>query len=291
MKYLALTLLMCSAALASAQIKVELVLERKQYLPNEPLFVGARIINHSGQTLKFGKDSKWLSFHVDPTGNAVVQQTAPVPVEGEFEVQSSFMGTRRVDLTPCFDFSKPGRYYVTATVRVDEWGQQISSEPKTIEIFPGTTVWEQSFGVPNSIDKAGVPEIRKYSLLKANHVDQKRVYVQVADEYGSKVFAVFPVAPVISSREPAVLLDRGNNLHILAPIGRQSFGYYVVNPSGSLVVRQRHDYLETSAPRLSSAPDGSVGISGGYRKVTADDLPPRPESRAKLEVPPEKTAP
>ncbi|MEW6306048.1 MAG: hypothetical protein AB1705_21435 [Verrucomicrobiota bacterium] len=290
MRYLALIILLCLAGAASvrAQIKVEIVLDRKQFVPGESLVVGARIINHSGQPLKFGRDPGWLQINVEPTDNSVVQRLAPVPAVGEFELESAMMGTRRIDLAPCFDLSKPGRYHVTATVLVAEWNQQITSEPKAIEIFPGTTVWEQKFGVPNA-DRPDSPEFRKYALLKANHTDQKKYYVQVTDEYGVKTYGVFPVAPVIASREPLVLLDRRSNLHLLAPTGRISYGYYVISPSGNLILRERHDIAGNSFPRLRPAKDGEVNVVGGARKESPDDFPPPPT--AKLEPPLEKPRP
>jgi len=54
-----------------------------------------------------------------------VSPLGEVPVTGEQSVESSMVASRRVDLMPYYDLSKPGRYTVTATVKLKQWKQEI----------------------------------------------------------------------------------------------------------------------------------------------------------------------
>src|SRR5262249_45907959 len=84
--------------LGAAQVSVDLALDQDQYLPGESLIVGVRITNFSGQTLHLGKDSDWLHLALEGRDNYVVPTTADLPVQGEFQVESSKVVTRRVDV-------------------------------------------------------------------------------------------------------------------------------------------------------------------------------------------------
>src|SRR3989454_8507268 len=89
------------APLVSAQVSVDLALDQDQFLPGESLMVGVRITNFSGQTLHLGKDNDWLRVTLEGRDNYLVPTTADLPVQGEFDVESSKVVTRRVDVAPC----------------------------------------------------------------------------------------------------------------------------------------------------------------------------------------------
>src|ERR1019366_2523625 len=65
----------------------------------------------------------------------VVIRNGEVPVVDEFDLESSQMATKRVDLQPYFVMGKPGRYKVTATVRFKEWSLTVSSAPKHFDVI------------------------------------------------------------------------------------------------------------------------------------------------------------
>src|SRR5207253_2184787 len=158
----------------SAQVSVDLALEQDQFLPGESLEVGVRITNFSGQTLHLGKDNDWLHFTIEGRDNYIVPTSGAVPVEGEFEVDSSSVATRRVDVAPYFALTRPGRYLVTATVKLKQWDQELVSKPRAFNIIAGTKLWEQDFGVPNAAGQP--PEVRKYALQQAIHLKQMKLY-------------------------------------------------------------------------------------------------------------------
>jgi hypothetical protein len=273
---------------APAQVSVEIVLDQEQFLPSESVPVAVRITNRSGQPLRFGADANWLTFSVESTDGFVVIKNSDVPVSGEFDLDSSQMATKRVDLAPYFVLSRPGRYNLTATVRIKEWHAEVASPAKAFDIINGAKLWSQDFGLPAP---AGVtnsaPEVRRYTLIEANYLrSQLRLYVQVSDESGTRVLKVSAVGPLVSFSQPEAKLDRLSNLHVLYQSGARAFTYSVVNPNGDVIQREIYDYFN-SRPRLSVNDNGDVVVTGGVRRIKPAELPlVKPPN----EVPPQRGA-
>ena len=133
---------------ASAQVTVDVVLDQEQFLPSETLPVAVRITNRSGQPLHLGADSNWLTFSVESVSGPVVVKKTDVPVQGEFDLGSSQVATKRVDLAPFFELTRQGGYRLTATVRIKDWDVAIPSPPRAFEVIDGAKLWSQTFGLP-----------------------------------------------------------------------------------------------------------------------------------------------
>ena len=259
---------------ASAQITVEVLLEQEQFLPSEAVPVAVRVTNRSGQPLHLGADGNWLTFDVESADGLIVVKNAEVPVLGEFDLNSSQMATKRVDLAPYFGITKPGRYRVVATVRVKDWRAETMSPPKNFDVITGAKIWAQDFGVPAPAGTTnGQPEVRKYTLQKANYLrTQLRLYVEVSDPSESQVFKVVNIGKTVSFSSPETQLDRFSNLHVLWQSGASHFTYAVVNPDGALARQEVYDYASVR-PRLDLADDGTVTVYGGVRRVQAEPMP------------------
>jgi len=258
----------------SAQVTAEVTLEQEQFLGGEALPAAVRVTNRSGQTLHFGSEPDWLTFLVESRDGFIVVKNGEVPVLGEFTLESSEVATRHVDLAPYFALPRPGRYHVTATVRVKQWDATLTTKPKSFDIIQGAKLWSQDFGVPAA---AGVtnqlPEVRKYTLQQANYLrTQLRLYLRLTDAAESKVIKVFSLGPMVSFSQPEPQLDKFSNLHLLYQNGARSFSYTVVTPDGDVVVRQTHEYAN-SRPRLQLDPDGKLVVAGGMRRVSSNDVP------------------
>ena len=264
---------------ASAQVSVEVALDQEQFLPGESLPAAVRITNQSGQPLHLGAEANWLTFDVESADGSIVVKNAEVPVLGEFELDSSRMAIKRVDLQPYFGLSRPGRYHVTATLRIKDWSSEVSSPLKSFDVITGVKLWSQDFGVPPSAGVTnGEPEIRKYTLEKADleaanfQNSPLRMYVQVSDETEARVFKVVPVGQMVSFSHPDTQVDRLSNLHVLWQSGASIFTYAVVNPDGELLRQEIYDYLN-ARPRLNLNSDGDVVVAGGVLRVRPEELP------------------
>jgi hypothetical protein len=274
---------------ASAQISVDITMDQEQFLPSEKLPVAVRISNRSGQTLHLGADADWLVFNVESSEGFVVVKNAEVPVIGAFDLESSQVATKRVDLQPYFGLMRSGRYKVTATVRIKDWQAEVASPPKNFDVISGVQLWSQDFGVPVVAGVTnGAPEVRKYALQEANYLrSQLRLYVLVSDATGSHVFKVLQIGKMVSFSQPETQLDATSNLHILWQSGAATFVYVVVDPDGGLVQQEIYDYV-SARPRLNVNADGSIVVVGGSRRTTVresvDEMPmvnPPPPAPAK----------
>jgi len=270
-----ITLILTLAALsyfrAAAQVSVELALEQEQFLPGETVQVAAKITNRSGQQLHLGADSTWLTFNVESADGFVVIKKSEVPVTGEFDLESSQLAIKRVDIEPYFGISKPGRYKITATLHLPNWNQSPTSEPKAFDVINGVPLWSQDFGVPAGTNAA--PEVRKYSLEEANYLRaQLRLYVRVSDGSGAQVFQVTPLGMLVSFSQPEAQVDRTSRLHVLWQTGAQMFYYCLITPDGTVEKREIYDYFN-SRPRLVVNGNGDVLVTGGVRRAAAGSLP------------------
>ena len=254
----------------SAQVTVELMLGQEEFLPGEPLPVTVKITNQSGQRLYLGTEPNYLTFSVESVDGFVVAKNSEVPVSGPFDLQSSQMGTQRVDLAPSFSLTRPGRYKITATLRIKAWGLELHSAVQTFDVITGAKLWAQDFGVPTN----GLPEMRRFTLEQAAYLhSQMRLYLQVSDVPEARIYRTLPLGPSVSFSRPEAQLDHNTQLHVLWQSGAQSFDYRVVNPEGDIVERQIYDDLNTR-PRLNVDDNGDVTVVGGVRRPKPGELPP-----------------
>ena len=271
---LGLALLTAGLTEVCAQVSVEITLPQDQFLPSETLLAAVRIINHSGQKLHLGGERDWLAFGIEARGGSVVPKLGDPSVVGEFDLDSSTVATKRVDLTPYFNFAEPGSYLVTATVKIRGWDREFVSRAKPFDIIRGAKLWEQEFGLPTSSEVANAtPEVRKFILQQASYLKgQLRLYMRLTDASGARTFRVVPIGQVVSFSRPEGQVDKWSNLHVLYANGAHSFSYTQFNPEGELLVRETYDYA-TTRPRLQINEEGKISVTGGARRVTPKDVP------------------
>ncbi len=268
---------------AWAQVEVSLAVEQTQFLPREALRVGVRITNRSGQTLRLGQADNWVHFLVETQAGVPVPATGPLDVVRPFEIESSKVVTRFIDLAPAYALIQPGRYQISVEVSIKEWDQKLESKPVDVEIVKGFKIWEQNFGLPKSTaDDALPPEVRKYSLVKLQALDKIRLYACVSDRNETLVYRAFPIGSMVSFSKPEVQLDKDSNLHVLNQSGSKWFFYAIVTPLGELKLRQTYHY-GSIRPTLRPDGEGGIHVSGGLRQITKDDYPPIEDEVVKVE--------
>ena len=253
-------------------VNVEVTLEQDQFLPDEDLRVAVKVTNHSGQTLKLGKDADWLTFSLESRDNQTVPQLGIAPVAGEFSLESSLAGTKRINLTPYFNFSRPGGYRVVATVKIPQWNGLITAKSKMFEVVSGTRLRDIEFGVPPDGNSATSPEVRHYILQQAVYMKHMRLYVRLTDASGVRTLKLHSLAQMTSFTKPEAQLDKFSNLHVLTQTGARSFMYVTINPDGQILSRETHDYAD-SRPVLKFNAEGRVRVFGGVRRITQTDIP------------------
>lgn len=265
------------ATAAPSGVSVEVTLDQNQFLPGEDLTVAVHVTNLSGREIELGDNNQWLTFYIQGDNGYIVPQVGAVPVMGKFTLHSAQVGTRRVNITPYFGISRPGRYRLTATVNLPQWGDQVSSKPTTFMILTGihlVNAPELEFGVPSKTgDSNQPPEIRKYILEKATYAHELKLYLRITDSSGHRTLHVFPIDRMVSFSAPEAQIDGYSNLHVLHQTGARAFNYSVIDPDGKVVLRQTYDYTATR-PVLRKNDEGKIFVSGGIRMISSHDFPP-----------------
>jgi len=268
--FLGLSLVAALSFRATAQVDVTLALDQEQFPPAETIPLAVKITNRSGQPLHLGADAAWLTFDVESSDSLVVNKFAEVPVTGEFDLESSQMATKHVDLQPYFSVGRPGRYKITATLHIPNWSKPVNGGPKYFDVVNGAMLWTQDFGLPTA---GGDPEVRKFTLEQANYLrSQLRLYVRLSDATDERVFKVAALGPMVSFGHPEAQVDRESHLHVLWQGGARMFNYCLVNPDGTVAQQETYDYYNTR-PRLAVNETGGVSVVGGVRRPKSAEIP------------------
>lgn len=264
----AIAALVCSRA--AAQVTLDVALDQEEFLPGESIPVAVKITNQSGQRMHLGVELDWVTFSVESADGYVVTKNSEVPVTGEFDLESSQMGTKKVDIAPYFIMSRPGRYTVTATLRLKNWGVELTSTPKQFDVVSGVKLWSEDFGVPAA---GGVPEMRRFTLEQASYLhDQMRLYIQLSDAAESRVYKTMALGPTVSFTRPEAQVDRTSELHVLWQSGGHAFDFCRISPDGSLLNREVYDDFGIR-PKLVVNENGEVLVVGGVRRPKPGELP------------------
>lgn len=260
-----------------AQVEVRVTLPQEQFLPGESIEAAVRISNLSSAKIAFGTTPDWLRFNVESTDEYIVNRIADTPESGEFSLEPSTRGTVRFDIQPLFELSRPGRYRLTATVRVSPTEEVVSS-PVFFEVFRGTRLWERAFSTPSAV--AGQEPIRrKYLLQQATHLRDVRLYVRVTDEAELATLKVIGLGRTVSFGRPACAVDRQSHLHTLHQTGADTYSYHLISPHGVLLVRRTYEF-DARRPQLRVNEAGEVAVIGGSIRRSADDVPSAPKEEA-----------
>jgi hypothetical protein len=256
---------------AAGQVSMDLALDQDEFLPNEPIRLAVKITNTSGQQMHLGADPRWLTFSMETADGTVVVKNGEVPVVEEFDLESSQMATKHVNLQPYFQITRPDRYKVIATMHVKEWGLTVNSAPIHFDIIQGAELWSQNFGVV--VGTNGPPESRKYTLIKASYLQkQLRLYVQVSSNDSENILRVAALGPLVSFSAPEEEVGRSSQLHVLWQTGAQSFSYVIVGANGTVISRDTYDNYD-SRPRLAMTDSGEIIVKGGVRRPKPDETP------------------
>ncbi|MGE3312658.1 MAG: hypothetical protein AB7O66_22035 [Limisphaerales bacterium] len=277
---------LCPSHAQTAGVSIEIMLDETTYLPGEDLPVGVRISNLSGRPLTFGTDNVWLSFYAETKSGDIVPRLGQVPVEGEFTLESAKAGTKWWNVRPYFDFRDSGTHLLFAELRLPFGTERIISEPATFNIQSARKLWEITFGVPPSPDAPDrPPEIRRYALQSAVRTRDRNLYARVTDESETRIYRVVLLDRLLSFSNPRTQLDHLSQLHVLFQTGGSTYTYCVVTPDGEIAVRQKHEIVTDSRPRLMKLEDGSITVGGGRRLPASSDVPPWDPTPAEILAP------
>ncbi len=251
-----------STVLSWGQVRVELNLNRLEYLQFESISATVKITNMSARPLILGEvDIEWLTFRIeDPFGNLIPKASGFRGTES-IKLDPGREATHTVNLTPLYSIRKTGRYKVQAVVRVDD--RTILSTPKPLDIREGKLVWQDRLGVlrPDKLE-----EFRIFSLIRFPRVGDPFLYFQVRGEDNGVIYATTRLAHVIDSDSSVAEFDKDGRIHILFQTEPRAYGYYVAENDGRKVEAAIYTSYN-STPKLKIDSQRRIGVVGGERQV------------------------
>lgn len=264
------------AADAAAQVRVDISFKRKLYVMYEPLIAAVTIHNLSGRPLLLDNaaDHRWLTFNIESADGRIIPPNNPNYAFPPAAVEPGEKLPAAFNLTPLFPLQEFGLYRVRASIWVQEFGRYFSSPPLAVEITEGRPIWQEVVGVPGG---DGRPALRTITLLSHKLSRSTRLYARIEDRENGRIYATHQLGPFLTFGRPEVVLDSGNQIHILQNSAPKQFLYTHLDLDGKVIDRQF--YVEAgSRPRLAKQSGGGVVVSGG-RPYT-----PGEEEQAELEA-------
>lgn len=265
-----IALLLAAAGAASAQINLDLKLDRSLYLAHEPITGEIVIVNMAGRDLIFGESGglSWLDFTVtDGAGHLIT------PVQGEPNERPIVLGAgqthkHKVTINRRYPMANIGTYRVKASIHFPQINRVFETKPITVQVTDGQPMWSQIVGVPQGHPQAGT--YREYSLMTYYHgARSKSLYFRLKDSDSGMVFRTYPIGDYMTLRPPEKAIDSQNQLHILHMSGPQAYKYTVINIDGEPVRQQNLYEKGANRPQLKNSGYGEVTISGGITEEEA----------------------
>lgn len=272
---------------ARSPVGLELKLGQDRFLPRERMELEIMVRNQTGQPLTFRPEDDWLDVTVTtvlnvPGEGSLVTRLRPVVISESFTVNHTLGAKATVDIAPCFDLSRPGRYKVSAAMKYSGARPPLVSQPVIFEVVPGSVLWEQQFGWRGT-DAGAQEEVRKYSLQQLTSTQHRlQFYVTVTDGDES-ILRQVSLGRANAADRPQSRLDRLSNLHVLHQTGPRWFTHTVIDPKGEVRIRATYEATDPTRarPGLKTDDDGLVNVSNAARVARPDDLMP-----SKLPPPP-----
>ena len=268
-------------------VSLELKLAQDRFLPRETMELEILVRNQSGQPLTLRPEDDWLDVTVTTVLNvqgegSLVTRLKPVIIAESFTVNNTLSAKAVVDIAPCFELTRPGRFKVFASIKYSGARPPFVSQPVIFEVVPGSKIWEQEFGW-RAAGAGAVDEVRKYTLQQLTSTQHRlQLYVSVTDSEDN-ILRQISLGRANAADRPQTRLDRLSNLHVLHQTGPRWFTHTVISPNGEVRIRATYEASDPTRarPGLKTDDDGLVSVTSAVRVARPDDLVP-----AKLPPPP-----
>ncbi len=271
---------------ASAQVSLELQLNRSVYMQYEPIFAKLKMRNYSGQPLIFGVSKEFrgeLLFDVT-RGTESVSKVAgkDIPVSMNILMPGASLDLV-IPITQYYPVEKLGCYRLHAYVKHSALKDMFRSNECRFEVNPGVEIWKRTVGVPDMLRAGHVngedknrkiqAAERTFSLRVMTDNAVRHYYLVVEDS--QYVYAVLHVGVEVGMERYKAEVDMLSRLHLLMPISPKLFRYVIVNLDGRA---EQDKYLKTTKtiPSLVLDKDsGRVYVVGGADALPGVDYEPQ----------------
>lgn len=256
-----------AAVTVSAQVAMDLTLNRSTFMQYEPVYACVTLRNDSGRPLLFGKRAELQGFLLFEITD---QRGKPVPKRPGSDLTVTGLvlepGQTRQLIVPInryYQIDPAGIYRVHAYISHSLLPSEYKSPDLKFNIEPGITVWKKAVGLPDlhETEAPTVSKERVYSIRSVTDNATKAFYLVIEDD--KMIYSVIRVGKAIGYEKFTAEVDMLSRLHLLMPIAPKVFHYLAFSPSGS---KFADEYRKTSGtiPMLMRNPDtGMVTLIGG----------------------------
>lgn len=247
---------------ASAQLMVNLKLNKDLYVAYEPINAEITVSNRAGRDIVLGgpAGSSWLNFDLATDSGDPILPAGAQPVAGSTVLEAGKSYTLNVSLGKFYPLGQPRNYRVRASVYFAGTGQFMASRPQLFGVLEPRTIWEQVIGVPPG--RSGAGSYRKYSLMIHRDTQRTLLYVRVQDQTTKRMLATYSLGRLIEVRDPQATIDGNNRLHVLFLGAPRTYTHKVIDYGGETL--QADIYRdEGGAPQMLLDNAGQVTVQGG----------------------------
>ncbi len=270
-------------------LKVAMLTDRNNFLPNQPVVVKVVIENVSTLKVLLADGEDWIQFSAEDGRGIPVLRNGRLPPGKSVLVDNGKSHVWTFQLAPIFDFSKAGVYTIHARIKVRQFNNfMVNVPPVKIQVVTGVKIAEMSRGVaPREVGQP--PDLRTYTLRTTRVHGRTRLFLRVEGTRGNRmqIYNVLDLGRKVPFGKPQMEMDANGVTHVFFQFYAKNFRYYQVDTEGKLLVRQTY-FFNKYPPALVRNQEGRVGITGAHREVMEDDFPPGPKiNRPVLPTPPD----
>ena len=271
---LAVAGVLLGAGTASAQIKADIKISKKQYIAHEPVHATVTITNHAGHDLlihtdRAGQGFQWLDFVVKNS-----QGTSLTPLVAlNFEAVTIPAGrsiSKTIDLTGAYRVTQPGNYRCHAVIRLPRGGGQFTTNSAFFNVTRGQQIFSQRVGSGSSV--------REFRLSILNTARKSSLYAHLVDIRTGRTLQAFRMGDALTFRKPKATIDRSNTLHVLFLTAPNIYAYGRVSVEGRYLGTQYYKPAPGAKPALATFANGDVVVAGGI------DYDPRAERQQRAQI-------
>ena len=261
----------------SAQLQVDIKLKRTLYISYEPILINVSLTNLTGNPLPLSDadGNHWFGFQIETLDGRPIAPRSLNYTNEPLVLEPGQKLNRTVNLTPLFPIGEFGGYRIRAAIYAATLKRFFNSPPLNIEITDGKPVFQKTVGVPEGMPGAG--ETRNITVLTHRLPNSTQLYVRIENAKGGTVFCTHRLGRLVSYGTPEILLDKGNQIHVLQNVAPKAFLYSHIGLNGEVLDRKTYSQI-VKRPILREGPDGTIQVIG------AQEIDPAAEA-AKPPVP------
>ncbi|MGC3988406.1 MAG: hypothetical protein QM796_01730 [Chthoniobacteraceae bacterium] len=245
-----------------AQLQVRLQFPRHVFLAHEPMIAKITITNLAGRdiTLQDTDQERWFSLQIKTGDDTLVPPRDPGYHLPPLVIPAGASVARAINVLQLYPANEYAQYRIQTSIFFAGMGKYFSSQPQTILVTDGRTLWQQTVGVPAGSDGAG--STRTMTMLAFRQPDDDMLYVRVEDHDSGIIYGTIPLGRLINADEPQKTFDSQNQLHVLQLVGPKTYLSSVIGLNGELFEQKSYTTLHYP-PRLVKAATGDVDVQGG----------------------------